>query len=118
MRPDRTCADYLQDIVENIDKALQFVRDLSKEEFLGNEEKRYAAVRALEIIGEAARHVPQNVREKYPEVPWREMTGMRDVLIHGYFGVNPHVLWRTIHEDLPPARESVKAVLLGIEGRA
>ena len=65
-----------------------------------NEEKGLAVIRALEVIGEAARNIPKPIRKKYPNIPWDEMTGMRDKLIHDYFGVNLEVVWRTVKEDL------------------
>jgi uncharacterized protein with HEPN domain len=71
----------------------------------------YAVTRALEIIGEAARQFPESPLARYPELPWHEMIGMRNVVIHEYFGVDYEVLWRTVHEDLPPLRVAVKAIL-------
>lgn len=91
---NRTVIDYL--------KALRFVHGVSFDEFRANEEKVLAVTRALEVIGEAARFVPLSIREKYPDVPWREMIAMRNKMIHAYFGIDIRVLWRTVSEDLPP----------------
>ena len=63
--------------------------------------KRFAVVRALEVIGEATKHIPASVRKRYPDIPWRKMAGMRDVVIHEYFGVDYDVLWKTVHKDVP-----------------
>ena len=69
----------------------------------------------LEVIGEAAKHVPPSVRENYPEVPWSGLARMRDKLIHGYFGVDAEVVWQSLHEDLPPLRESMLRIAKGLE---
>ena len=61
-------------------------------------------MRALEILGEATKRIPQAIRDRYTEVPWREMAGVRDKLIHDYFSVNANVFWKTVVEDLPPLR--------------
>jgi len=75
-----------------------------------------AVVRALEVIGEAARHVPQSIRSQYPLVPWRGMTGMRNKVIHDYFGVDTAVVWRTVKEDLPALRQAILLILDKMEG--
>lgn len=97
----RAHEDYLRDMVENAEKALFFVKGLDYDGFCEDEKALYAVIRALEIIGEAARQIPEKVRENNPETPWREIAGMRNKLTHEYFGVNTKVVWRTVHEDLP-----------------
>ena len=98
----REYEDYLRDMLENAEKILFFVRGLDYEGFYRDEKAVYAVIRAYEIIGEAARQIPENVRKKNPEVPWRDMAAMRNKLTHEYFGVNTEVIWRSIQEDLPP----------------
>jgi uncharacterized protein with HEPN domain len=97
----RTYDDYLRDMLENAEKALEFVHGMKYEEFFEDEKSSYAVVRALEIIGEAARQIPDDVRDANPEIQWREVAGMRNKLMHEYFGVNMKVVWQTIEEDLP-----------------
>jgi uncharacterized protein with HEPN domain len=104
-------SDYLDDIVEYAKKAESFLDGVSLKEFESNEEKVLAVVRALEVIGEAARNIPKGLRKKYPQVPWSEMTGMRDKLIHDYFGVNLEVVWRTVKEDLPSMTTAVREMI-------
>ena len=91
--------------------AERIVADTTFEAFSGNEEKTLAVVRALEIIGEAARQIPEQLRQRYPAVPWSETIGMRNKVIHGYFGVDLRVVWDTVLEDLPALRESVVRML-------
>jgi len=98
----REYLDCLGDIREAIDKARRFMTGLTYEQFAADEKTAFAVVRCLEIIGEAARKIPTAVRQQQPQIPWREMTGMRDVLIHDYMGVNYRVVWNTIQHDLPP----------------
>jgi uncharacterized protein with HEPN domain len=111
MSAKRVYTDYLQDIVDYAEKAMRFVRGVSFDDFGDNEEKIFAVVKALEIIGEAARHLPKSVRDKYPAVPWKQVTGMRDKMTHEYFSVDLEVVWRTVHEDLPPLRDTAKKML-------
>jgi uncharacterized protein with HEPN domain len=93
--------DYLRDMLENAEKALSFVDGMTYDEFETDDKAVYAVIRAFEIIGEAARQIPENIQKANPAVPWREITGMRNKLTHEYFGVNTRVVWRTVHEDLP-----------------
>ena len=78
----------------------------------------YAVVRAFEIIGEAAKKVPPSVRKRHAKVPWKQMAGMRDKLIHEYFGVNYQVLWKTAQEDIPPVQRLIRKVMKEESDRA
>lgn len=97
----REYGDYLQDMLENAQKALSFVQGLDYDGFCNDDKAMYAVIRAFEIIGEAARQIPEKVRDANSEIPWREIMGMRNKLTHEYFGVNTKVVWRTVQEDLP-----------------
>ena len=103
--------DYLTDIVDAIDAALSFVADIDVEQFRVDRRTVYATTHALEIVGEAAKRMPEAVRVRYPAVPWRLMAGMRDRLIHGYDTVELDVLWKTVIEDLPATRLLVAEVI-------
>jgi len=115
MTSGRAYADYLHDILDHAEKAQQFTTSVDFDAFCANEEKTMAVVRALEVVGEAAKHVPEPVRQRYPEVPWRNIVGMRDVLIHHYFGVDLEVVWKTVHRDLPALRTAVRRILADLE---
>jgi uncharacterized protein with HEPN domain len=97
----RSAEEYLSDMRGAIRAALEFSKDVTFEEFRNNREKQFAIIHALEIVGEAAKQVPASVREEYPDLPWRDIAGMRDRLIHGYFSVNLERLWNTVRDDLP-----------------
>ena len=107
----REYTDYLNDMLENAEKALSFVEGLEFDDFEKDDKAVYAVIRAFEIIGEAARQIPEDVREANPDIPWREITGMRNKLTHEYFGVNMKVVWRTVKEDLPVIIPALKKMI-------
>jgi uncharacterized protein with HEPN domain len=107
----REYEDYLNDMLENAEKALSFVEGLDYEGFRKDDKAVYAVIRAFEIIGEAARQIPEKVREKNPTIPWREISAMRNKLTHEYFGVNTEVVWRTVEEDLPVIIPALRKML-------
>ena len=97
MSSGRRQEDYLRDILEYAEKAERFLAGLTSAEDLGKDERTLLAViRCLEVIGEAAKRIPLDLHRKHPGVPWRGMMGMRDKVIHGYFGVDAEVVWRTV----------------------
>lgn len=92
---------YLADILAAMAAIERFVEGMSFEDFVRDDKTASAVVRKLEIIGEAAKQIPVDVRRAYPQIPWSEMAGMRDRLIHAYFGVDYGLVWRTIQERIP-----------------
>jgi uncharacterized protein with HEPN domain len=107
----RTYIDYLHDILDVSAKAQQFVEGVDFDSFEANDEKIYAVIRALEIIGEAVKFIPPTERDRYPQIPWQAVAGMRDKLIHGYFVVNVRRVWETAQRDLPPLQMVVSQML-------
>ncbi len=111
----RVYTDYLHDILDMIDKAQRFVAGVDFETFEANDEKVFAVIRALEVIGEAVKFIPLSEREHYPQIPWQAVAGMRDKLIHGYFVVNVRRVWATVARDLPLLQEVVTQMLADLD---
>ena len=106
----REYSDSLRDMLDNAQRAIQFTKGMDYKSFAEDDKTVYAVIRAVEIIGEAAANIPEEVRSQYPRVPWREVKGMRNKLVHHYFGINVEVVWQTIHEDLPILITSLKHI--------
>lgn len=100
MSQARLSVACVADIVAAAEKAQQFVVGMTFDSFQADEKTQFAVVRALEIIGEATKRVPQEVRDRNPDVPWRSMAGIRDRLIHDYENVNCEIVWKTVTDDL------------------
>ena len=107
----RDYLDYLQDILDAARDALEFTDDLTLEEFKKDRKTVYAATRAIEIIGEATKKLPKSLTGKYPDIPWKDMAGMRDKLIHLYFGVDHQLVWKAIKERLPQVKSAIQKIL-------
>jgi uncharacterized protein with HEPN domain len=98
---------YFIDILEAIDDIGIFLSGLSYADFTDNRKTLYAVIRCLEIIGEAVKNIPEEIKTKYPQIPWKEIAGMRDKLIHGYFGVDTGLVWDTARNDIPLLKQEI-----------
>lgn len=116
MKRRRNYVIYLRDMDAYAEKAQRFMAGLGYEEFIEYEEKVFAVIHALEIIGEAANHIPKSITNRYPEVPWVDIVSLRNFVIHGYDLVNLEVIWNTVHEDLPSLRQQIARILADLEG--
>ena len=110
MRKERNHQDYLDDILQTIDKIELFIRDMDFDSFSNDDKTIFAVVRGLEVIGEAVKNIPEDFRKNNQHIPWSEIAGMRDKLIHAYFGVDVSVVWMTVTSDLPDLKEKIETL--------
>lgn len=108
-------ASYLDDSIEAARKIERYTAGVSYEEFCDDEKTVDAVLRNFEVIGEAAKNVPEDVQQEYPDVPWREMAGMRDKLIHGYMTIDLEIVWATVENDIPSLLTQLETVRAAID---
>jgi len=109
--------DYVEDILDEMKKAETLLEGVTYERFEADFRINYALARALEIIGEAAKRLPENVRQRYPDIPWRGMAGMRDRMIHGYDRVDLQVVWDAVKQDIPRIKPQIEQILVDYQGQ-
>ncbi len=102
---------YVKDILEYMERAEEHTRGLNFERFLRDSKTCDAVIRCLEVIGEATKNIPDEIRNKYPPIPWRDMAGMRDKIIHGYFRVDFEAVWLVVKEEIPVLKPLIKKLL-------
>lgn len=102
---------YLEDIQDSMAKILSFTEDLSFDEFSTDTKTQDAVIRNFEIIGEASNNLPNKIREQYPEVPWNEMYGLRNIISHQYFGIDLELIWNIITSQLPENHQQITEII-------
>lgn len=111
MKSPRVHLDYLRDIIEMMSKIETFTREIGFDDFVQDDKTYLAVVQALEIIGEAAKHISPALRKRYPNIPWKRMAGMRDKLVHAYFGTDAKIVWETATDLIPALKPQIAQVL-------
>lgn len=106
---------YFEDILKAIKNIVKYTRGLTFEDFKKNSLVIDGVVRNLEIIGEAAKNIPLNTRNKYPGIEWKKIAGLRDILVHQYFGVDVEIIWDIIKNKIPDLRKKISNFSQGME---
>ncbi len=114
----REFLDFIEDILDGMNKAEKLIEGISFSQFEADFRTNFAVVRALEIIGEAVKRLPNELCQQYPDIPWKGMAGMRDRIIHGYDNVDLQIVWEVVKKDIPQIKPKIEKVLADYEGNA
>ncbi len=112
---DRTYKDYVLDILNSIEEIEEFIRGMDFEDFVNDRKTINAVLRSLEVMGEAAKKIPEEVKKNHSSIPWKQMAGMRDKLIHEYHGVDLEIVWEVIDKEIPALKPEFEKILEEIE---
>ena len=104
---------FIEHIIDSIEKIEEFIKNIGEDEFNKNTQLQDAVVRRIEIIGEAVKNLPEDFRERHKNIPWKEIIGTRDKIIHHYFGVNLDIVWSIIKKDIPDLKKKLKKIESG-----
>jgi len=110
--PIRDWKIRIKDILICIDKVSRYIEGMNEDDFLADNRTIDAVLRNIEIVGEAARHIPEEIQNRYPELPLLEMRGMRNVVAHEYFGISLSIIWKTAVNDLPQLKPVLEEILI------
>ena len=112
MKKPITIQDYLEDIIESVNRIEEYVQGMGIADFKKSQITQDAVIRAFEVLGEATKKIPEDFRNKYPDVPWKKMAAMRDKLIHDYWGVDVNRVWKTVNVDIPFLKQQLSRIKL------
>lgn len=110
MSKKRRAIDFIGDIQEAVEMSASYTKGLTYRKFLDDRKTQDAVVRNLEVIGEASKNISPSFKAKYPEVPWKSLAGLRDKLIHFYFGIDYKIVWRVVKKELPTLHKQIKHI--------
>ena len=108
MRKKREYGDYVNDMLDSIKNAADFTKGMTYEKFFKDTKTTHATVRCLEILGEAAKNIPEHIKEKHSDIPWKKIIGLRNRVAHEYFGIDLKLVWKIVNEELPILKTQVQ----------
>ena len=108
---ERSYKVYVNDILDSIKKIESYVKNMTYEDFIKDNLVKDAVLRNIEVLGEAAENIPDDLREEYSEVPWKRIIGLRNIVIHEYFGVDFENIWKIITENIPETKPYIEQIL-------
>lgn len=111
----KTCLIFLQDILDSINKIQAYIHEMTFDEFAGNSLVFDAVVRNLEIIGEAARNIPEELKVEYSDIEWKRMIGLRNIMIHEYFGIDINIVWEIIKKNIPATKPKLEEMMKKVD---
>jgi uncharacterized protein with HEPN domain len=106
---------YFEDILNSISKIQRYVQNLNYQQFIADEKTFDAVAYNLQIIGEAVKNVPPEIRQNYPQVEWRKIAGLRDIIAHAYFTIDELIIWDIVDTKLPNLKNQIEQILLDID---
>jgi uncharacterized protein with HEPN domain len=109
--PERNLDALMRDILDEIERVERFTENIEYQDFFDDEKTRYAVIRCLEVIGEAVKHFPKSLKQKHPEIEWRKISGLRDILIHEYFKINSKILWDIVQNKIPELKHNIQEMI-------